>query len=252
MTKQHYQEMLPHELDAMLRSAPVAYWPLGTLEYHGPHLAIGNDAIKAEGILERACARTGGVLVPTLYWGIGGGHKAYPTSIIVQDEVLSALLDDVLAGLVRVGFRVFVLLTGHYPGEQVQAVKGAAERLKQQHPEVKVWALPEYEAFPRERRADHAARWETSILMHLRPDLVEISRLLGAGAPDAPDATRSLEEMNAEGPLHGLLGQNPARYATSQAGQETVEGIVENLVTWVTESLANLGQNGLSFPRDML
>jgi creatinine amidohydrolase len=182
------------------------------------------------------------VIVPPLYWGIGGGHKDYPTSVIVQDDTLSALLDDVLAGLERVGFRVFVLLTGHYPGEQVQAVKGAAERLLSAHPEVRVWALPEYEAFPRERRADHAARWETSILMHLRPDLVDMARLVGADAPDAPEATRTLDEMNAEGPLHGLLGQNPARYASPEAGQETIEEIVDNLVMWVRDCLAQLGQ----------
>ena len=241
MAKQRYQEMLPHELDDVLKRTPVAYWPLGMLEYHGPHLAIGNDALKAEGILERACARTGGVVVPTLYWGVGGGHKTYPASVIVQDATLSALLDDVLTGLVRVGFRVFVLLTGHYPGEQVQAVKGAAGRLLGAHPEVRVWALPEYEAFPGERRADHAARWETSILMHLRPELVEMPRLVGADAPDAPDATHNLEEMNAEGPLHGLLGQNPARYASPQAGQETVEQIVENLAAWVRDCLVQMG-----------
>ena len=82
--KMRYEELLLGELDDILSSTPVAYFPLGTLEYHGPHLAIGNDALKAEAICERACARTGGVLVPPLYWGIGGGHKSYPASIMVR------------------------------------------------------------------------------------------------------------------------------------------------------------------------
>jgi len=235
-----YQEMLPHELDAILQTTPVAYFPLGTLEYHGPHLAIGNDALKAEGLCERACARTGGVLVPTLYWGIGGGHKDYPTSIIVRDQVLADLLDEVLNGLHRVGFRVIVLVTGHYPGEQVVAVKGAAQRFAQAHKDARIWALPEYEAYPQERRADHAAKWETSILMALRPELVNMSRLVGADAPHAPDATHTLEEMNATGPLHGILGQNPARYASLALGNETVNAIVDNLVSWVNKALAEL------------
>jgi creatinine amidohydrolase len=128
MPGMRYQELLPHELEAILRDCPVAYWPLGTLEYHGPHLAIGNDALKAEGICERACACSGGVLVPALYWGIGGGHKEYPASILMSDHVLPPLLDEALEGLYRVGFRVVVMLTGHYPSEQVQAVKSAAER----------------------------------------------------------------------------------------------------------------------------
>jgi creatinine amidohydrolase len=240
MGKMRYQEMLPHELDAMLQRAPVAFLPLGTLEYHGPHLAIGNDALKAAGILERVCARTGGVLVPTLYWGIGGGHKEYPTSVIVRDQVLGDLLDDILRGLYRVGFRVFVLLTGHYPGEQVDAVKAAARRLAQIHADVRIWALPEYEAYPGERRADHAAKWETSILMALRPELVEMARLAGAGEPEAPEATRTIEEMNAPGPLHGILGLNPARYARPDLGQETIDEIVSNLAAWVHEALEEI------------
>jgi creatinine amidohydrolase len=240
MPKMRYQELLPHEFDVIVKSTPVAYVPLGTLEYHGPHLAVGNDALKSEAICARACARTGGVLVPTLYWGIGGGHKEYPATIMVRDQLLADLLDDVLAGLYRVGFRVLVVLTGHYPGEQVQAVKQAAERLRQAHADVRVWGLPEYEAYPEERRADHAAKWETSILMHLRPELVDMSRLVGADAPNAPDATRTLDEMNAPGPLHGILGQNPARYASPAAGQETVDGIVANLAAWVKKALAEV------------
>jgi creatinine amidohydrolase len=237
MAKMRYQELLPHELADILRARPVAYLPLGTLEYHGPHLAIGNDALKAEAILERACARTGGVLVPTLYWGIGGGHKEYPTSVLIRDQLLADLLDDILDGLYRVGFRVYVLLTGHYPGEQVDAVKQAADRLRLRHPEAKAWALPEYEAYPRERRADHAAKWETSILMALHPELVDMAQLAGAAAPEAPEATRTLEEMNAPGPLHGILGQNPARYAHAALGEETVGAIVGNLVSWVEQAL---------------
>ncbi len=240
MTKYRYEELLPDELEAILATRPIAYVPLGTLEYHGPHLAVGNDALKAEAICERARARTGGVLVPTLYWGAGGGHKAYPASIIVREDVLGALLDDVLQGLYRVGFRVVVALTGHYPGEQVAAVKNAADRVCETHPDLRVWALPEYEAFPGERRADHAAKWETSILMCLRPELVDLSRLVGADAPDAPDATRSLEEMNAVGPLHGILGENPARYASVELGRETVDVIVGQLTAWVEGALAEL------------
>lgn len=235
--KLYYQTMLPHELEAAIANAPVAYLALGTLEYHGPHLAIGNDALKAEGILERACVRTGGVMVPTLYWGIGGGHKEYPTSVIVRDQLLGELLDDILEGLYRNGLRVFVVLTGHYPGEQVAAVKGAAERLRQSHQDAQIWALPEYEAFPGEFRGDHAAKWETSILQYLRPELVDMSRIAAAAMPDAPDATRSLEEMNAPGPLHGILGENPAKTARPELGEETVTQIVDQITNWVRQVL---------------
>ncbi len=240
MSEIRYERLLPGEFQAVLERTPVAFVPLGTLEYHGPHLAIGNDALKAEAILERVCQQTGGIMVPTLYWGIGGGHKQYPTSILVRDSILGDLLDDVLEGLYRNGFRVFVLLTGHYPGEQVAAVKAAAQRLVNTHPEAHVWALAEYEAFPGERRADHAAKWETSILQHLHPELVDMGQIADAAAAGAPQATRTLEEMNAPGPLHGILGENPAWYASPALGKETVEVIVENIARWVVEALAEI------------
>ncbi len=233
----YYQNMLPHELQAAIAQAPAAFLALGTLEYHGPHMAIGNDALKAEAILARVCTRTGGVMVPTLYWGIGGGHKTYPASIIIRDELLGDLLDDILEGLHRNGFRVFVLLTGHYPGEQVAAVKEAANRLRQAHPDARAWALPEHEAFPGEFRGDHAAKWETSILWHLRPELVDLGRIAAAAAPGAPGATHTLEEMNAPGPLHGILGENPAKTAHPDLGKETVGVIVDNIVAWVQRAL---------------
>ncbi len=237
MKQIHYERMLPHELEATIAQAPAAYLALGTLEYHGPHLATGLDALKAEAILERACSRSGGVMVPTLYWGIGGGHKEYPTSILVRDHILGELLDDILEGLYRNGFRVFVLLTGHYPGEQVQAVKGAASRLAKAHSQTRIWALPEYEAYAGEFRGDHAAKWETSILQYLHPELVDLSQIASAAAPEAPQATRTLEEMNAPGPLHGILGENPARTASPELGRETVDVIVEKIVEWVREAL---------------
>jgi creatinine amidohydrolase len=237
MNKFYYQNMLPHEFERLIRQTPVAYLPLGTLEYHGPHLAIGNDALKAQAILERACDRTGGVMVPTLYWGIGGGHKNYPTSIIIRDELLGELLDDILNGLYRNGFRIIVILTGHYPGEQTTAVKEAALRLQSSTPDAQVWALAEYEAYPGEFRGDHAAKWETSILQYLHPELVALNRLVGATEPEAPKATRTIEEMNAPGPLHGILGENPAQTASPTLGGETVEVIVNNIVDWVQKAL---------------
>lgn len=237
MKKIYYQEMLPHELEAVLKDVPVAYVPLGTLEYHGKHLPVGNDALKAEALCRRACERTGGVLVPPTYWGIGGGHKGYPATIMMRDSLLGELLDDIFGGLYRVGFRIIVAITGHYPGEQVDAVKQAAERFKEAHNDAHILAIPEYEAFKGEQRRDHAAKWETSILMELRPELVEMDRLAGADKPGAPECTRNAEEMNAPGPLHGIRGENPALFAGREPGKETVDGIVDELVRWVKERL---------------
>ena len=67
--KVQYEEMLPHEFEAALAAFPVAYVPVGSLEWHGRHLALGNDALKAHGILVRTAQKYGGVVLPPTYWG---------------------------------------------------------------------------------------------------------------------------------------------------------------------------------------
>lgn len=69
MEKVRYEEMLPHEIVARRKRFPAAFIGLGGLEWHGEHLAVGNDALKAEKLCELAAARSGGFAFPTLWYG---------------------------------------------------------------------------------------------------------------------------------------------------------------------------------------
>jgi len=64
-----YELLKPSQLDQIVRETPIAYLPLGSLEWHGDHLPIGNDAIKAYEICLRAARVTGGVVLPPLWYG---------------------------------------------------------------------------------------------------------------------------------------------------------------------------------------
>jgi len=221
--KTRYEEMLPDELQEVIRAAPVAYVPLGSLEWHGYHLPVGNDAIKVHEICLRAAQVTGGAVLPPLFCGVGGGHKGYFASIMVEQEWIEPLLKRQFDCLANHGFRVIVAVTGHYPGEQVEMVRRAAAAHMAEPASAKVMALPEYEAFPSEpRRGDHAAKWETSILCNLRPELVEVQRLTDGR----------------EDPLYGIYGDDPRQHASKQLGAATVDGIVEGLAKMVREALA--------------
>ena len=61
--------MLPHELAAALEKFPVADVPVGSLEWHGQHLALGNDTLKSYGILLKTAEDYGGVVLPPTCWG---------------------------------------------------------------------------------------------------------------------------------------------------------------------------------------
>ena len=64
-----YTELLPHEFRARLAACPVGYLPLGTLEWHGEHCALGADALIAGGLFARAAQMFGGIVFPPLFLG---------------------------------------------------------------------------------------------------------------------------------------------------------------------------------------
>jgi creatinine amidohydrolase len=92
-----YLELTPTEFRARLARAPIAYLPLGTLEWHGEHLPLGADAIQSHGFFLRLAAAAGGVVLPPLFLGpdlvktvegrvyVGMDHWGFPAG---QERVL--------------------------------------------------------------------------------------------------------------------------------------------------------------------
>ncbi len=52
-----YENLLPDQFSTRIEHCPLAYVPVGSLEWHGEHMAVGNDALKAEKLCELAAAR---------------------------------------------------------------------------------------------------------------------------------------------------------------------------------------------------
>lgn len=216
----HYERMRPWELRRALEESPVAYIPLGALEFHGWHLPLGYDALKAHEICLRAAAQTGGAVLPPAWHGYAGGLGDAFGSIPAEEEWVLGCLRRTCERLADTGFRVLVVLTGHYPEEQVAGVKNTAREITSARPGLVVMALSEAEAYPTEFRGDHAAKWETSIAMHLFPEMVELKRM-----------------ERHDDPLCGVRGDDPRETASARLGRETVDCILEVLTAQVREAL---------------
>jgi len=230
MDKVRYEEMLPHELEEALARFPVAYVPVGSLEWHGRHLPLGNDTLKAYGILLRTAGRYGGVVVPPTYWGHmahwkPGCHPGLPS------EVVDGLFTAIFRGLVTVGFKVVIGVTGHDVPEQVASLRKAVEAISADG-SAAGFAMMEGDLYdlPGDEM-DHAAHWETSILMALRPDLVEMERISGE------DLTT--EEGSREA---GIYGRDPRTDASVELGERIVSRIADNIGRKAQELLAGLAK----------
>lgn len=114
------ERMLPYQIKDALSSKSIVYIPMGTYEWHGEGLPIGLDAIKAHQLCVRSAERTGGIVCPAFYYGIGGEHGNYPWTIMMDDEShIAPLLNWTLKRFQDFGEKLVVVFTGHFPEEQV-------------------------------------------------------------------------------------------------------------------------------------
>ncbi|MDA0839649.1 MAG: creatininase family protein [Planctomycetota bacterium] len=241
-----YEELRPDELQAIVSDSPVAIWPLGLLEHHGWHLPIGFDGIKAERLCIRLAEKTGGVLLPVMWWGGRGGHGDFHWTFYQSEEAYSAIVTDTVKKLIHFGFRSIVLMAGHYPWQ------GTLDRImppiKESNPDVLfLWGTELRIGGEAVKLAgDHAALEETSYGLNLFPEFVDMEAMHAGrgdeawprGVPANLDGRYPELQLDPNHPLFSQLGKD-ARDATG----ERVEAGLEALVTHLSKQISiHLGE----------
>jgi len=176
--KVKYEEMYPDEFLAAVEKMPVFIVPTGLLEWHGDHLPLGQDTMKAYGIcLEVAKKLGGGIVLPPNYFG-RPGFSTFVGTLTYSEKLITMLFTELFGQLKKVGAKVIMLITGHYGPCQVDLVKKIAEDFMAANPDIKVIAQPEYEGVMVDGRrpADHAGKWETSMFWNFYPHLVRMEK----------------------------------------------------------------------------
>jgi creatinine amidohydrolase len=228
--KVRYEEMLPHELDAAVAAFPVAYCAFGSLEWHGKHLPLGNDTLKADHLLRLTAEQYGGVVVPPTYWGFLGAWHPW-TSSGLGETITELLYRRIFECLVEVGFKVVIGVTGHDVAEQRMAIQKAVSAIKANSPATG-FAMMEGDFYDlTEDRMDHAAHWGTSLLMYLRPELVELPRIA--------DEDLETDEGRKEA---GIFGKDPRQFASRELGETIATDIVDFIGHKAQELVAEVTQ----------
>jgi len=206
-----YGSLKPREIEAIRAAAPIAYVPWGALEWHCWHAPVGLDSIKAEGICCALAERTGGVVLPALPLGAHTikPFKGFKHTIDISTGLVTQLAAEICTQLADEGFRLVILLTGHYPPQQIDALKAGAE--KSEGAVFRVCADREFlqgGSF----KADHAGAYETSYQMRFSPGSVDLSQL--------PERPLTLDE-------DGVTGEDP-REASEEQGKLQLELLLKN------------------------
>ena len=232
--------LVPSEIRAALARRSMVYIPLGTYEWHGEHLPIGLDGLTAHGLCIQAALRDGGLVCPPLYYGTGGGHGAYPWTIMADEAEIADLLSRTLARLEDFGVANAVLLSGHFAGEQIAMIEAMAQARHGDGGRMRVRALAVNMATGLSLEPDHAALFETTLLGALWPNRVRIELLpplASAPAIDPDGDSMGPHRHDPKHPLFGIFGPDP-RWFDPEAAPALLDAMVDWLVDQVRQNQA--------------
>lgn len=204
---------------------------MGSLEQHGPHLPLDTDTRIAVAVAQ---AVPGCWLAPAIAYGSSGEHEDFPGTVSIGAAALELLLLEYGRSICRWAQRV-LLVNGH--GGNIPAIRSAVERLRYEARDV-AWvpcALPGADA--------HAGRTETSIMLHLFPELVGPHAHLDAVRVPL---TEVFPLLQAEGmravSAAGILGDPAA--ASAEEGRTAIEAlradVVQRSQRWAPDATGRL------------
>jgi creatinine amidohydrolase len=227
------ERMRPEQIEAAKARRPAIYVACGSVEWHGYHNPVGLDSLKAHEQLVGLASRFGGLVYPPIFLGAGGGHTRWPSSFMVSAEPMVRLLADLLHGFERDGYRKAIILSGHYPNQRGYMLPAVA-LYRSEEGGMDVLSLIENQAPG--VTGDHAAKYETSFMLYLCPDLVSMDRLSAGRQDDIAAADQVVNWMGdayEAHPCYGLVGIDPRGYASAQVGQDNTERLLAHLAAWL-------------------
>jgi creatinine amidohydrolase len=181
---------LPWPAFSVATPATVGLLPVGATEQHGPHLPTGTDSLIAEGLCRAAAERAGAVVLPTISVGCSYGHGTrLPGTISLTPEQLSDLVRTNAEWAARSGITRLLVVNAHYGNRA--AIGTAVDHLRLERPDLRVGASEWWDLDPALTTAMladgadvHANRAETSVVLALAPELVDLDAMATADDPD--------------------------------------------------------------------
>lgn len=257
------QHLRPGQVLTLIKEKPVAYWPLGLVEWHGPHLPFGVDAFNAEAVALRAAKERGGLVFPTAYlgtererdpelldwlgfdtqdWIVGMDFPANSVpSMYAREDIFAITIRENLRLMAAYPLRLIVIISGHAATNQIETLQRLAAEFNAAHDIQILVALPFVDNEEGVMEVGHASRIETSIMMALQPETVELDNLPPLTEPlknpdwGIIDYLTFAGQPTADRVIHKV---DDPRRATAAAGEEMLERATKQILDRVAEALS--------------
>jgi creatinine amidohydrolase len=250
--KYRYEEFSWPEIKDAVAQRRVAVLPVGTIEQHGPHLPLVTDVLTASEMSRMAVERmpTEAILMPPVYYSFNEHHLDFPGTIAVAGETIINYVTDIGVSLAHHGFRKILLVNGH--GSNVPFLDIAARNISNRSESICAmvpwWNLIPKQLFTELRESQfpggmaHGCELETSVLLHLRGDLVHMER----AEKDISFEPTEFFYWDLQAPSPVFFQEWFSRYsrtgtvgdpekASAEKGRQFVEAVVERMIALIRE-----------------
>jgi creatinine amidohydrolase len=212
----------------------VAVLPWGATEAHNYHLPHGTDVIEATAVSEKSAeiAHARGakpIVLPTIPFGNDEQQLDQVATISITTTTAYAILRDVVRSLAKQNIDRLLILNAHGGNEHKPLIRDLQGEFKTLIVLANFWQIRKYEHDPRcKNTGDHADEMETSFMLHIRPDLVDLSK---AGKGDRIGF--QVEGLNQAGvwtprpwrKVHPDTGSGDPSYATAEKGKAFFDAV---------------------------
>lgn len=252
VNKFRYEEFTWPEIREAVAEQRVAVLPVGTIEQHGPHLPLVTDVLCATEIARKAVEAIPreAVLLPSVFYAFNEHHLDFPGTIAVEGDTFIKYVTDIGKSLAYHGFRKILLVNGH--GSNVPFLDICARNITNHSAAICAmapwWSLVPKPLFTELRESAypggmaHGCELETSVLLYLRGDLVQMEK----AEPDFPPTRSEFFYWDLQAPSPVFFQEFFSRYsktgtsgdptkASQEKGRRFVEGVVENMVRLIRE-----------------
>lgn len=229
---------------AVEQSQGVCLVPLSVVERHGHHLPLGTDTYIGRAVVTRAAAREPVVVFPDYIFTQIPEARHLPGTIAIDPDVMVQLLDTVCREIARNGLPKIVLVNAHGGNTGLVSLFNMLQ-LYRPHDYVVYLVQPMMQLFdgtidlpwPREREG-HAGPGETSIMLQVRPELVQMEQVPDDDEGAAQGRLRTLQAAGVQTGMwwyadHPTHYQGDAQAATAEAGEYLLDTLAQAVVNAV-------------------
>ena len=207
----------------------------GSMEAHGTHLPLGTDSFLPAFLAEKVAEKTDALVLPTIPFGDSWDFHNFEGTVSIAPDVLVEVYNSIMKGVFKHGFRYLVVLNGH--GGNIPALTMAAKTATNSGERVVIivnWWKDLAESARKlveETPGGHAAEDETSEVMHVRPDLVDMSK---AESHRVVSKFRIISGRYRDELLPAAMYGDP-RKASSEKGRLIMEQAEEELIELIKQ-----------------